>query len=62
MCETTWDHWENPEEGFHEISFFIIAQYAFEGGGGKSHEEGGRTRRERGSRKEGRGGKMMRKC
>ena len=34
MCETTWNHWENPEEGFHEISFFIIAQYAFEGRGG----------------------------
>ena len=47
MCETTWNHWENPEEGFHEISFFIIAQYAFEEGGGEiargggSHKEGG---------------------
>jgi len=26
MCETTWDHWENPEEGFHEISFLAPSE------------------------------------
>ena len=34
MCETTWDHRGNPEEGPREISFFVFAQCAFAGGEG----------------------------